>query len=260
MYQMSQSYCSSNCGYSRLESIAESYSPGNVYASAVSQEVNDFPSIVSRSIVYDNENKFQVYNKNQDQYLFSAPKPEYNFIPDNFLKPGKEGTFVGKAEEIKEHIEEAFEKMFNCPFPNDIKISVLDEKKFRKLSPGAGTIGLSINRRKHGLLSEIFVKNDYLARVMLTIGHELGHVLTETLTDAHSEEAKAYAFSLMWMQVIKEHNIADLQEAIILESPAENGLHNVAFAYVSKLIARGKKVRDVYLELVRRVCSVNHPS
>jgi len=249
---MSQGYCSSNCGYSKLENIAGSYSSSsssNVYANAVAQEFSDSSSMIP-TFVYDNENKFQPYNKDQNQYLFSAPKPEYNFIPDNFLKPGKSGKFIGKAEEIKEHIEEAFTKIFNCPFPNDIKISVLDRERFSKLTSSPGTIGLSINRRKHGLLSEIFVKNDYLARVMLTIGHELGHVLTETLSDAHSEEAKAYAFSLIWMQTIKENNIANLQDAIVLENPAENGLHNVAFAHVSKLIARGKKVEDVYAELV----------
>ena len=52
---------------------------------------------------------------------------------------------------------------------------------------------------------------------MLTIGHELGHVLTKTLSRHHDEEAKAYAFSLVWIDAIKKNNIANLSGAIITE-------------------------------------------
>ena len=168
---------------------------------------------------------------------------------DNFLIDVK-GEFVGKASEVKEYVEEAFEKIFDEPFPDNIKVSVLNEKEFRKLAPASSTIGLSINRNKQGMLSEIFILNDSLGRVMLTIGHELGHVLSETLSNPQDEEAKAYAFSLLWMKTIKEHNIAGLGSAIILESPAQNGLHNIAFDFVQKLIAQGKNVWEVYLALV----------
>src|SRR3989338_4089818 len=98
--------------------------------------------------------------------------------------------------------------MINEPFPVDIVLSVLDEKQFRAIAPHPGTVGLSINRKPHGLLSEIFVLNGSLGRVLLTIGHELGHALSLPLSSPHDEEAKAYAFSLAWMNVIKEHNIA----------------------------------------------------
>lgn len=163
--------------------------------------------------------------------------------------------FVGKAEEIREHIEQAFELMFHEAFPKDVKVSVLDEEKFRKLAPHPGTIGLSINRRTQGLMSEIFVKNDFLARVLLTVGHELGHVLTEQLTNAQDEEAKAYAFSLAWMRVIKENDIAGLKDAIVTERPAENGVHNIAFFFVEKLMNRGKRVWDIYGALISRKLS-----
>jgi len=196
------------------------------------------------------------YSTNQAAYVFHAPRPEYHFVPDHFLKPGKEGIFVGKAEEVKEFVEEAFEKIFDRPFPNHIKMSILDREEFQKIAPSSNTIGLSINRSKDSLLSEIFILNDTLAKVMLTIGHELGHVLTATLSNAHDEEAKAYAFSLVWMKVIKEHNIANLGDAIITEHPAENGLHNIAFRFVSQLLREGKEAWEAYTELINGFISV----
>ncbi len=202
-------------------------------------------------------NLFNYSKSDQIAYHLFKTKPEYTFSPDSFLKPGKGGKFVGKADEVKEFVEEAFKEMFENNFPDDIKISVLEEERFRKLTNNQNTIGLSINRRKLGLLSEIFVLNGSLGQVMLTIGHELGHVLTETLNNAHDEEAKAYAFSLMWMNVIKRQNIANLREAIVLNNPAENGLHNVAFNFVEKLVKNGRALGEVYLGLIKSTININ---
>src|SRR3989344_905500 len=181
---------------------------------------------------------------------------EYHFQPDNFLKPGSKSKFVGQAEEIREFIEEAFTKMFDQPFPSNIKVSVLNKENFSQISNSPGTIGLSINRGQQGLISEIFVLNDYLARVMLTFGHELGHVLTPTLTNPKDEEAKAYAFSLLWMQAVKENNIANLGSAIILENPALNGLHDVAFSFLQQSINAGKAVDEIYADLIAGSISI----
>lgn len=190
------------------------------------------------------------YSVQQEKYNFLTIQPEYHFVSQHFLKPGKEGIFVGKAEEVREFVEEAFEKIFNQPFPNNIKMSILNQDEFRKIAPSAGTIGLSINRGQEGLLSEIFILNDTLGRVMLTIGHELGHVLTKMLSNSHDEEAKAYAFSLLWMKVIQEHDIAHLGDAIVAERPAENGLHNVSFNFVHQLLGQGKDAEEIYEEIV----------
>ena len=195
------------------------------------------------------------YSIHQEKYQFLTFQPEYHFVPDHFLKPGKEGVFVGKAEEVREFVEDAFEKLFNQPFPNHIKISILNQEEFRKIAPSPNAVGLSINRSQEGLLSEIFILNDAIGRVMLTIGHELGHVLTKTLPSAHDEEAKAYAFSLLWMKVIKEHDIADLGDAIVAERPADNGLHNVAFAFVHQLLAQGREIEEIYSQLILGACS-----
>ncbi|MEK6951337.1 MAG: hypothetical protein AABX13_06465 [Nanoarchaeota archaeon] len=190
------------------------------------------------------------------QYSFQIIQPEYHFDPAVFLKPGREGGFVGKAEEVREFVEVAFEKIFHDLFPDDIKISVLPAEEFRKLAPSIGVIGLSLNRKQQGLLNEIFILNDSLARVMLTIGHELGHVLTPTLNSPHDEEAKAYAFSLEWMKVIKEDDIAGLGDAFVTERPAENGLHNVAFEFVERMLNAGKRAWTIYRELIQGLVTV----
>ncbi len=264
-----------SCG---LESMVQNYQPALTYHAPL----QTFYSAASNSIVYTQtesysaccvssllpsgsrerlDNFTHAYSRqeaNQKPFygLFTI-QSEYHFIPDNFLKPGQNSLFVGKAEEVQEYVEEAFENIFNRPFPSDIKISMLDAENFRKLAPAANTIGLSINRSPLGLLSEIFVLNDSLGRVMLTIGHELGHVLSPTLPNCHDEEAKAYAFSLLWMKVIKEHNIANLSTAIIIERPAENGLHNVSFQFVHNLIVDGKEEGEIYLELMQKEISVS---
>ncbi len=185
-----------------------------------------------------------------------SPQAEYHFQPDIFLKPGKGGKFVGKAEEIQEDIEKAFELLVGEPFPDDIKVSVLPAEEFRKIAPHPSTAGVSFNRRKYGLLSEIFVLNDSLGRVMLTIGHEIGHVLTSPLEKKHDEEAKAYAFSLRWTEIIRKHDIAGLGDAIITEMPAENGLHDVAFRFVSSLLHTGKTAGEIHRELVNEELAV----
>jgi hypothetical protein len=291
MYQMSQTYGCSGCNsrggnggssygsfssgsYSRLESLTHaslSYSCGSIsyapspeqkqaFAYAASAAASDYGgNFASKAQECHPEKGFSAdkpgssYHSNSLNYQLFQTLPNYNFVPDNFLKPGKLGMFVGKAEEIRGHIERAFEEIFHKPFPNDIKISVCDEEQFRKIAPHPGTLGLSLNRSQQGLLSEIFVKNDFLARVMLTIGHELGHVLSAPLENPQDEEAKAYAFSLAWIRMVKEKDIAGLKEAIITERPAENGLHNVAFAFVERLMRRGKSAWEVYLDLIRKM-------
>ena len=254
--------------YSPLENIAasqvslpeERYSISNTMPESFTQPsyMATLSTIIAKQTPYISEiHEMKPYQSDHSVYDLFKTHQEYNFIPDNFLVPGKGGKFVGNAEDIQDFVEEAFMKIFNESFPQDIKISLLNREQFSKIAPNPSTVGLSINRRKHGLISEIFVLNDSLGRVLLTFGHELGHVLTETLDNPHDEEAKAFAFSLAWMDVIKEHNIAGLGDAIVTESPAQNGLHDVSFSFVSKMMRQGKKAWEVYREVVRGVVSVN---
>ena len=275
MYGMSQgsgyaecSNCSScgNCSSGGLESIASSSveyqgasnSSEGVFAYEVSSGASLGGSyggggLVAQLIGYEGGNDGgSAYEKQAVAYQFARAEKNYSFTPDDFLVPGREGRFVGAAEEVKELVEEAFTKIFDSTFPADVKVSVLDNTKFRKLASSPGVLGLSFNRKKVGGVSEIFVREDSLARVMLTLGHELGHVLTSTLNDKRDEEAKAYAFSLEWMRVLRENNIGGLGGALMMDRPANNGVHNVAFGFVEKLVKNGKKAWEVYLGLINR--------
>lgn len=184
----------------------------------------------------------------------------YSFSTDNFLNLFRtQSIFVGDASQVKEFVEEAFEKMMGRKFPENIVIRILDKEEMKKAhsnfgewSPGIQ--GFSLNKE----VSEIFVRQESLDKVMLTLGHELGHVLSRTLPDKKDEEAKAFAFSMEWMKVIKENNIGNLSTAIVLDNPANNGLHDVAFRFVFNLVRKGKRALDVFFGLSNNEMSVGN--
>ncbi len=181
---------------------------------------------------------------------------ETNFSPNEFIKPKAGGIFVGDALQIEKEIKETFEKLMGEEFPDDIKVSVLSASSFRKICPQPGVLGVSFNRRRLGLISEIFVKEGSLASVMLTIGHEIGHVLTSTLEDAALEEAKAYSFSFAWMKTIKQLDIAGLGGSFVSTLPAANGIHDKGYYFVRKLLGLGKGAFSVYRKLVMHELTV----
>jgi len=220
--------------YSTLESIAYHSAPAEAsninYMAEAAPKSEPFymPKTISK----------QLYN-NSTETLYQIQKiqptnVEYSFIPDDFLAPGRRKRFIGDAEQIEEEIKEAFLKTTNFEFPPDIEITICDQPKFKKMISQPGVRGFSINKKETGQTSEIFVLNDDLAHVMLTIGHEIGHVISKPLNDKKLEEAKAFAFSKAWMKTIKEHNIAGLKNAITLENPAQNGIHDIAHQFVNK--------------------------
>ncbi|HLD39644.1 MAG TPA: hypothetical protein VJB13_00730, partial [Candidatus Nanoarchaeia archaeon] len=57
-------------------------------------------------------------------------------------------------------------------------------------------------------------------------------------------------------KIIQEHNIANLSESFVTEHPAENGLHNVSFAFVHQLISQGKEAEEVYQQLIAEELSL----
>jgi hypothetical protein len=118
-----------------------------------------------------------------------------------------------------------------------------------------GILGFAINRNPEKNL--IFVKENNLDVLMLTIGHEIGHVLTRRLNDPRDEEAKAFAFELAWMKSIKEYNIANLANQFVdFPEPAKNGLHNIAFDFVVSMLGSGKQCLQIFKELFDRKISV----
>ncbi|MEM4239910.1 MAG: hypothetical protein QXM31_00065 [Candidatus Woesearchaeota archaeon] len=192
-------------------------------------------------------------------YLAGRAPLDY-FVADTFLRPGSTARFVGDAAEIRDDIEAAFRATTGESLPSDIIIHVLNEKEFRKAHrehAGAwndGIMGFSLNANSRGA-SEVFARADQLDRLMLTIGHEIGHVLTRTLRSPHDEEAKAFAFSLAWMKAIRENNIAGIGGNILPE-PASNGLHDIAFGFVQRVITAGATAMEAFRQLANGTITI----
>ncbi len=261
-------------GYSRiayscspgLESIVGDYS-GKTEDISYMVEAAEMPSMLYEG--NDISDRFDAYE--QDNYSIPWKKEvsvTYRPAVDNFLADVRTNIFVGDAAEIKDIIYEAFEKTTGLKFPRDVLVNVVSEKKLKKVHSGlcgkwteagkcGGIQGFAINRKEKGMMSEVFVKKGELAKTMLTLGHELGHVLTGKLRTALDEEAKAFAFSMAWMKAIKQENIGNLSTTIRLDMPAANGLHNKALEFVLKEAEKGKEAFDIYLELVRRMLEVD---
>lgn len=199
-----------------------------------------------------NTNHYSSFNYNPSNYL-AASNPQGYFAAENFLHIYRPDTqFVDDAKDVEEFVKEAFRTTTGEELPEWIKITVCNKGKFRLLheSNGGkwneGIQGFSVH-----LTKEIVIKQNKLDVVMLVIGHELGHVLSHPLGNMHDEEAKAFAFELAWMKAIKQNNIANLAGNINIDfKPANNGLHDVAFNFVKKLVSAGKRAMDVFKELV----------
>jgi len=178
-----------------------------------------------------------------------------------FLAPKRPQTpMIKNSSEIMPYIREAFEKLVGEKFPEDhLKIHILDDKEFEKAhGPGGkfgpGIQGFALNRQGKGI-NEVFVRKNHLDHLMLTLGHEIGHVMSKTLLDDRDEEAKAFAFSVAWMKTIKENNIAGLAGSI-MPNPARNGLHDVAFEYLLELISKGKSAWQLFKEIADSTISI----
>ena len=209
------------------------------------------------TIQYTGKTQYPKYKNHQ----YSTMYANHSFTPEIFLNPSRPKTrFIDDGSEIKNIIEETFELMMDDKLPSNISINVLSFDDFKILHSrfGAwsnGILGFSIN----GDNKKIFARENNLDALMLVIGHEIGHVLTETLTNKHDEEAKAFAFSIEWIRIIKEHNIANLGLSIKDEiefQPARNGLHDTAFAFVDFIVKKGRKAMQLHDDLVMKYVSV----
>ncbi|MCK4670813.1 MAG: hypothetical protein KAT43_06430 [Nanoarchaeota archaeon] len=172
------------------------------------------------------------------------------FVPQIFTT-GERTKFIHATEDVKEIVEEIFKKMTGRELP-EFNINVCDEKTFFEhharfgghWSPGI--LGFCSHTTK-----EIFVKQAQLAEVIMVLGHEIGHLMSAALPDAIDEEAKAMAFTAAWAETIREHDIGELRNAVVMHQPANNGLHNVAHHFVNKMLDAGTRAVDVFEQLKR---------
>lgn len=178
---------------------------------------------------------------------------------EDFLAENRPWTpIISNLGEVKEVVEQTFEKMTGQEFPHEsIKVMICDDKQFKEVLGAGwnlGTAGFSFNKYGKGT-SEIYIRQDHMDSVLLTIGHELGHVLGPTLPNGQDEEAKAHAFSLAWIETIRDNNIGGLQPNIA-PNPAHNGLHDVAFDFVKYLLNTGSTSFDVFKTLAHGLTSI----
>lgn len=185
----------------------------------------------------------------------------HSFSPSIFLSsPRANARFVDDSSEARKLAEEVFELMTNEKLHGNISINVLPMNDFRAAHSQFGSwnneiLGFSINGKK----KLIFVREANLDSMLIVIGHEIGHVLTDTLPNKHDEEAKAFAFSIEWAKTIKKHNIGNLGAGIknyFDFNPAKNGLHDIAFAFVDFMMRKGRKAIELHDDLIKKYISV----
>lgn len=212
--------------------------------------------------------RYSISHQQQNRSFYSPKLPSYSFIfseykfvkkeyepkeiPFNFLNPIRpRAKFVGKAAEVQPFIRQTFNLLTKQILPQDIIINIVPEEilkqEHKKLSNSSGNIlGFAINKR----IPEIFVLENSLDILMMTLGHEIGHVLTGSLRQL-TEEAKAFAFEMAWIKTIIDNNIAGLQSSFNLNpKPAKNGLHDLAFNFVLSEMKKGKSAFRVYEEII----------
>jgi hypothetical protein len=210
------------------------------------------------------------YGNHTRNYLLTGPAGSYDTMPEyqssittGLLKPRRPATqFIEEAEEIKDITKSTFEALTGQPFPDDIVVRVCSEEEMRKAHAAnggtwsQGIMGFAINR--HPYPSIIFVRKNHLDALMLTVGHELGHVLSPRLDNTLDEEAKAFAFELAWANTIVENNIAGLGANFNPDFvPANNGLHDRAFAFVQNTAKKGKEALKIFWELAKGMLRTN---
>lgn len=247
--------------YSALEAAVADYSPAVRMSEEKLEQPQRAEAMAQKDYLLKKSQKYSgglyLDSGNSTNYYFT-PDVFLNDIPTEFIKCSDDQ----QEELVKSLVEGAFEAATGKKMPKDIAIRICSGKELRKVHESIGgkwnpgIKGFSINKRGFGT-SKIFVKEDELARLMLTVGHEIGHVITLPMKEAVDEEAKAFAFSMAWMNAIKENNIGNLSQAIN-PMPAVNGLHNVAFDFVVSLIEKGRRAIDVYLDLIKGEISINN--
>ncbi|MFW6014600.1 MAG: hypothetical protein ACOCZ6_05430 [Nanoarchaeota archaeon] len=190
----------------------------------------------------------------EDPYLQRAINTNYISHPDFFVKQHCPVRFVNSNDEVQELVEEAFFKVTGRMLSN-INIKICEEEEMKRLHPDwhPGILGFSLNL---GVGNMVFAKKESIEKLLITIGHEIGHVLTPVLSDTVTEEAKAFAFEFAWVKAIKEHDIGNLGNFLRQDLPAENGLHDTAFGFVLCKLKEGGDPLELHESICKSIVKV----
>lgn len=238
------------------------YFSQNAYSSGLEERIADYhvslPAFNHGIFLYQ-KNPARQYKKEEGKSYYSAQSHAY-IMHEPFLNPVRPATqFINKASEIRDFVEEAFRKTTNQELPDDFTIEILKEEEFRTIKKEKGVLGFAINRKKSGM-SRIVVRENNLDVLMIVVGHEIGHILTGQALTLQDEEAKAFSFQFAWAKTIFEHDIAGLRMSINsgIFQPAQNGMHDIAFSFVQKLISSGRKSLEIYGLIAAGIIGMNN--
>ena len=239
-----------------------SYSPNISYFSKFTDDNYSpemQPAIISGT-AYSWKNNQSHYGINSKPY-HTTYSSNHSFTPELFLNPIRpRARFIDDSTEVRKIAEQIFELMLKQKMPDEVSINVLPFEEFKDAHSkfgrwNNGILGFSIN----GEVKKVFVRENHLDMLLLVIAHEIGHVISESLLNAHDEEAKAFAFAFEWAKTIKQHNLENLGQNIKDEidfQPARNGLHDVAFSFVDFMVKKGIKAIDLHRDLAKKYVSV----
>src|SRR3989344_3013382 len=262
------SYVSSTTYSNPLENIVASSSVYNP-----KPEMNHLSANTSTYNVNNSHSNVGIYSghlnanngKNSNSVLYKltnysiehVSKEPQIFRPVTFVNPDAPKTkFIKASEEIMELVEEVFEKTTVHKLPN-FNIMVCEQDEFVKDHNkrggkwSSGVVGFAVHSE-----NRIFVVENNLVELLLTIGHEIGHLMSEPLSNIIDEEAKAFAFSRAFAETIHREDIGGLGKHIRLTNPASNGIHDVADNFVIKLMEIGRSALEVFNLLISRSVSI----
>ncbi len=255
-YQSGSSYINSNCyqpsNFNYRPGELQAYNSQDYSPKSIDNAVEDVQLLTISQ---------REMSTNYDNLYLTKPQQNY-FVTEHFLTHLLPTEFVNDASLLEEPAKEAFRKTTGKELPKNISIHLCSEKELQTAHErnggrwSASIMGFSINRGLKGI-SEVFVKKGMLDEVMITLGHEIGHIISPTLNDVRDEEAKAFAFSIAWMRTIVENNIVGLNNAIN-PNPAKNGIHDAGLEFVQEQLKNKMSAFDVFLQLTQGVLSINN--
>jgi hypothetical protein len=247
----SSSYSTSSSGYSGWQanpySVLESKVNYRNGSKSMYKSNNPEPVAVEQPkpvIIYDKSHGYSnKVNSRFDSYY--NPKPQ-QFEPSMFISPNRKNVkFVKASEEVQNLVEQAFHALTGKPLP-EFNIRICSENEMAKFHPNwhPGIAGFA-----QPATQSIFVLEAPLDEIMVTIGHEIGHLLARSAENPQDEEAKAFAFSVAWARTIKEQNIGGLADNLVIPTPAKNGLHDKAWEFIQGLIKAGENPIALFYQL-----------
>lgn len=242
------------------------YFPQRAYSKQQYDQVNAPPLIKNNNnpSLYFSAAKKDTYRGNSYHDDAGSDYFTQPFTPSIFLAPGFKEVIPKNHEQAIGFAQEAFRLMTGKELPENVLIEIHPRAEFRLIHSrfgrwDEGIRGFSINGHERKL---IFIRETDLCSMLITIGHEIGHVNSDTLPNAHDEEAKAFAFTIEWANILKKSDIGGVGSSIKDEftfNPAKNGLHDIAFAFVDFMAKNGRKSLELHDDLVKKYVSIFNP-